>query len=209
MAVYLNDKFTNLINKSQIKTILELGGRYGDEAISLAEYYPEATIHTFECNPYVLPKARENLTNKSRITLHEVAVSDISSESIFYPADNNNPGASSLFVAKLGKWWGDLPPIAIKTKRLDEYFNENNIQSIDMICADIQGGELRAFEGMGKYLDNVKYIISEIPTNDATYFGAPTRNDVIQFLEKRGFSLVISSFGNSWEDDVMFVRLDK
>lgn len=206
MAVYLNENFTKFINKSEIKTIIELGARYGEEAISLSEYYPDATVHAFECNPHVLFETKKNLMNKPKIKLHEVAVSNICSDSIFFPADANNPGASSLFVAKLGKWWGDLPPVSVKTTRLDDYFKKNNISSVDMICADIQGGELNAFEGMGKYLDNVKYIISEVPKNDATYFGAPDRNKIIDYLNKKGFVLSVISRCNNWEDDVMFIR---
>ena len=206
---YFDENFTKLIDKTKIKTIIELGARYGDEAIGLSEHYPEATIHAFECNPYVLPQTRNNLSNKEKIILHEVAVSNISTESLFFPADENNPGASSLFKANLGKHWGDLPPVKIKTTRLDEYLEQNNIFSVDMICADIQGGELNAFIGMGKYLDNVKYIITEMPKDDATYFGAPNKKDIIKFLNKNKFIECISKFANEFESDVLFTRIDK
>jgi len=208
MTAYFDEDFTKLIDKTKIKTIIELGARYGDEAIGLSEHYPDATIHAFECNPYVLPQTKNNLANKKNINLHEIAVSNTSSESLFFPADENNPGASSLFVAKLGKWWGDLPPVKIKTTRLDEYLEQNNISSVDMICADIQGGELNAFIGMGKYLNDVKYIITEMPKDDATYFGAPNKKNIIEFLNKNGFIECISKF-TRFEGDVLFTNIHK
>lgn len=203
---YVNKAYSNSIDSTKISTIMELGARYGEESIQLSDQYPGAKIHVFECNPYVLSATREKLSNHHKIRLHEIAVSDKNAEVLFYPA-RDNVGASSLFVATLGKWWGDYPPIKIQTQRLDAYFKDNDISSIDLICADIQGGEMNAFIGMGEYFKNVKYIITEIPTNTETYRGAPNRNTLLDFLYKNDFEILFQSpVSNPYEHNILFGR---
>jgi len=208
MDGYNHKEYIDLINKLEIKTIIELGARFGDESLELRDIFTNATIHAFECNPYVLPIIREKLANKNNIYLHEIAVSDKNmKECTFYPA-TDNPGASSLFVATLGKWWGDYPPVKIETQRLDTYFKNNNISSIDLICADIQGGELDAFIGMGEYFKTVKYIITEIPTNTETYKGAPNRDKLLEFLFNNNFKILFQCpiNSNTLEHNILFGR---
>jgi len=204
---YNHKEYLDLINISEIKTIMELGSRFGDETLELRDIFTDATIHAFECNPYVLPTIREKLKNHNNIHLHEIAVSDKNmKECTFYPA-TDNPGASSLFVATLGKWWGDHPPVKIETQRLDTYFKNNNILGIDLICADIQGGELDAFIGMGEYLKTVKYIITEIPTSTETYMGAPNRDMLLEFLFNNNFEILFQTpiySNNPYEHNILF-----
>lgn len=205
---YMIEEFINKINKDEVKTILELGARYGDESLELHEWHPDATIHSVECNPYVTETTRAKLANHPKITLHEIAVSNTIQEDVtFYPA-SGNVGASSLYVASLGKWWGDHQPIKIKTTRLDDYFKLNNISKIDLICADIQGGELNAFKGMGEFLKDVKYIITEMPQGQPSYHGAPSEIELTTFLKDAGFEIVASYAypTNPYEKDVLFVR---
>lgn len=210
MDGYNHKEYIDLINILEIKTIMELGSRFGNESLELRDIFTNATIHAFECNPYVLPIIREKLKNQNNIHLHEIAVSDKNmKECIFYPA-TNNPGASSLFVATLGKWWGDYPPVKIETQRLDTYFKNNNISGIDLICADIQGGELGAFIGMGEYFKTVKYIITEIPTGAETYKGAPNRDKLLEFLFNNNFKILFQSpiEENTLEHNILFGRKD-
>jgi FkbM family methyltransferase len=206
MDGYIIKEFTDLIDKSKVKTILELGARFGDESLALSSFYPDCQIHAFECNPLVLPETRKNLENNPKIKLHEVAVSNVTNENVtFYPA-KENPEASSLFVAKLGKWWGDHEPVIVKTQRLDDYFKSNGIENIDMICADIQGGELNAFEGMGDFLSKVTYIITEIPSGPPTYDGAPSREEILNYLDNKGFRELSRTPDAPYEQDMLFVN---
>lgn len=206
MDGYIKNEFINFIDKSKIKTILELGARFGDESLALSSYFSDCEIHAFECNPLVLPETRKKLENHPKIKLHEIAVSNkTNNHVIFYPAIEN-PGASSLFVAKQGKWWSNYEPVTVKTQRLDEYFNLNGIENIDLICADIQGGELNAFKGMGSFLSKVTYIITEIPTNTSLYEEAPSRAEILDFLNSNGFFEISRTPDAIYEQDLLFVN---
>ena len=47
--------------KEDIKLILELGSRDGNEAISLSEEYPNSKVLSFECNPDTYPYLINNI----------------------------------------------------------------------------------------------------------------------------------------------------
>jgi len=197
-------QINKFIDRKEVKTIFELGARTGHESLGLSTQYPNAIIHAFECNPHILETTRNVLKGNDKIILHEIAVSDITKEDIFYPTDNF--GSSSLYKATLGKWWGDLAPVIIQTTRLDEYMTKNNIEAPDLICADIQGGELNAFIGMGKYFNNVQYVITEMPVNVPSYESAPTHEEILNFMHSRDFVKCVSCFQNIYEIDVLFTK---
>ena len=209
MTCYINTFFNEVIDKSQIKTIIELGSRGGDEAIDLSNFYIDAVVHTFECNPNILERTKKTLKDKEKILLHEVAVSDVEEEINFYPINEANPGASSFLKpvnGTLGTDCKSLDPVVVKTVRLEDYLLKNNIHNVDMICADIQGYELKAFEGMGKIFNTVKYVIMEIPKNNPTYIDAPNRKEVMQYMNSKNLYENRGIVENAYEDNVLFVR---
>lgn len=208
MITYLQENFLNFIEKEKIKTIFELGTRTGEEAECLSEFYAQAIIHGFECNPNVTERAKSKLSSKPNVKFHEIAVSNVNEELTFYPANHMNEGGSSLYVASLGKWWGDLPPIKIQAYRLDDYCDKNKIDPPELICADIQGGEINAFKGMGKYFDHVQYVITEIPTNQPSYHGAPSKSEFLNFMHSKGFKEVAFDVipTNPYEHNMLFIR---
>jgi hypothetical protein len=77
----------------------------------------------------------------------------------------------------------------IKLKRLDGYIEEKNINHIDFIKIDIEGHELKAFEGFGKYLDAsfVDYIQFEY--GGANLDSHTNLMELYKFLENRGFKI--------------------
>jgi FkbM family methyltransferase len=209
MISYLHPEILKYINQEKIKTIIELGARGGDEAVALAEHYTNAIVHTFECNPNILDRTKSTIKANSRVILHEIAVSDVEEDIDFYPINDVNPGASSFFKPVDGTLGSDcvlLDPVKLKTKRLDSYLEQKNINSVDLICADIQGYEIKAFTGMGDLFKQVTYIISEMPIQNETYIGAPNKIDFVQFMLNNGFTPKIATQENFFELNVLFER---
>jgi hypothetical protein len=75
-----------------------------------------------------------------------------------------------------------------------------------MICADIQGYELKAFTGMGEYFNKVKYVITEMPIANETYFNAPNKDIFLQFMVKNNFVPKVAVRENVFEINVLFQR---
>ena len=77
----------------------------------------------------------------------------------------------------------------IKTKRLDEYIEENDIMHIDFMKVDVEGHEMAVFEGMGKYLDSdfIDYIQFEY--GGANLDSMTSLMNFYELFETKGFKL--------------------
>jgi FkbM family methyltransferase len=227
MGSYFN--FLDKIDASEIKTIFELGSRDLLDAINLVNHYSNAIIYSFECNPDCLVECKKNISNvkNDNIILVEKAISLTDGEVTFYPFDLNkydNMGSSSMFKIDFSKRNKDDPDynrenpqneITVEGIRLDTFLKNNNINSIDLLCIDLQGYELNSLKSLGDYLNNVKYIITECSIN-STYIGGANFVDLNNYLEKYNFRYITSNkFGDNFpntnikgfsEFDALFIK---
>ena len=121
--------------------------------------------------------------------LNNFGASDKNCEAtIFY--DKEQSGLASLYRRNLNAYNLELSKSeSIKLKRLDNYIDEKSISHIDFIKIDIEGHELRAFEGFGKYLNGnfVDYIQFEY--GGANLDSHTSLMELYNFLENRGFKI--------------------
>lgn len=206
LGSYLHDVFTRYIDKSTVKTILELGSRDGLDAIEMSEYY-DADVFAFECNPSAIEICKDNLHGHERVHLYEQAVWDEEGTISFYPVINGNTGASSCFVA-IDDYPYETPyeqeEIVVPSIRLENWFEKEGCFP-ELICIDLQGAELRALKGMGEIPSSVKYIITEGQTKPM-YEGVNLIPEIEEYLEEFGFSIRADKLVNPYFGDFLFVR---
>lgn len=223
--------FENIIDKSKINTIFELGSRDLVDAIRLSKVY-NAKVYAFECNPDCIFECKKNLQNldynsKNNIVFVDKAVALNDGEVSFFPFDlnkYNNMGSSSMYKIDFSMRDNNDPDynrenpqyeIKVDGTRLDTFVKENNINNIDMICLDLQGYELNALKSLGDELHNVKYIITECAIQ-STYIGGNTFQELNEYLKQYNFKYIYSDrFGSNFPDlsingysefDALFVR---
>lgn len=95
--------------------------------------------------------------------------------------------------------------------------DENCLQSVDLLCIDLQGYELNALKSLGDKLKNVKYIITECSIV-SSYIGGSIFVQLNDYLDKNNFMYVSSNnFGQSFpntelkgfsEFDALFINKD-
>ena len=213
MSTYLEDRFTSFIQRDAVKTIFELGSRDLEDAVKLYDYY-KCPVYAFECNEDCLKvcrKTQESMTvaQKENVHLVDSAVCVKNGPVIFYPFDlakYDNMGSSSMLKIDFSKRSpndGDYKrenpqkEITVQGVRMDTFMTDKNINSVDLLCMDLQGYELNALLSFGQKLDNVRYIITECQINQ-TYTGGVEWKDLYSFLYVRGFEYIVSDrYGTS------------
>jgi len=212
-GAYLDNKFLNHIAKSEINNIIELGARECKDTIALSEYYLDANIYAFECNPDTINICEYNLSlleeeQKKRIHFFPYGAGSNEENKPFYKfIHENNPGASSFFPRIHDSYKQKETEQYLKIVKVQNIIEKFNIKNIDLICADIQGFEIEALKGFGKYLNNVKYIITEIPKDFSLYKDAPTRNEMLEFFNLNNFEIIETLFENSYEDNILLKKV--
>lgn len=208
----ITDKF---LGKS-INTIFELGARYCEDTIEIANLYKDSRIFAFECNPQTLPQCRDVVKGNNRIILIESAVGNYDGTIKFYPInkdktkttwEDGNQGASSIFKAS-GKYPVEeyvQNEIEVPVKKLSSVMNDCQINYIDVMWMDIQGAELLALKGLEEKLRNVSIIHTEVEFLEI-YHGQPLFSDIQKFLLENGFKLYGFTNKHEYAGDAVFIN---
>lgn len=211
-GAYLDREFVKHISKNEIKNIIELGARECRDTIALLEYYTNAKVYAFECNPDTVALCEYNLNllkteQRERIQFFPYGAGSTEENKKFYKfMHENNSGASSFFPRIHDSWKQQETEQVLKIVKIQDIIEKFKIDSIDLICADIQGFELEALKGFGKYLNNVKYIITEIPKNVSLYQNAPNREEMLKFFKINNFEIIETLYENDYEDNILLKK---
>lgn len=216
------NKFTKvskfLLGEENINIIFEFGSRYGEDTIEFAKRFPHSRIFAFECNPNTLEFCRNNLKNYNNITLTEKAISNYDGEVAFYAIDkektittwvDGNQGASSLLKAS-GKYEVEKyaqKEIYVDAITLKTFMLENNIDDIDLLWMDIQGGELNALKGLYDKIKKVKIMHIEVEFFEI-YENQPLFKEILSFLDESGFKFLGFTQNGYYSADALFVNRD-
>jgi FkbM family methyltransferase len=205
------------IGLDAVRTVFELGARDGTETVIFGERFPAARIFTFECNPATIPRCRHAVAGLKNVQLVEKAVCDRNGDVTFYPINpqhtittwrDGNPGASSQFKAS-GKYpverYGQ-DEITVPSTTLESFIEQNGIPPADLLWMDIQGAELLALKGMGKYLKCVRMIHTEVEFLEI-YEHQPLFKDVKRYLNEQGFRLIEFTNLEQYSGDAVFISV--
>ena len=93
----------------------------------------------------------------------------------------------------------------VEAIRLDTYCAQHEISSVDLLCMDVQGAELRVLKGLGEVLERVRYIITEIEITPL-YYGQAIYAEVHGYLKASGFRQAAEVYRDAWFSDYLYIR---
>lgn len=99
-------------------------------------------------------------------------------------------------------------PVTVQEMRLDDWQQLYKIGPVDLVWIDVQGGELEAFRGADKLLDDVKIIFTEVGLT-AYYDGQGLKPQIDEYLNAKGFVELTEAFelnGFEYEGNTVYVR---
>lgn len=216
MTNYWDERFLGKMNEN-MKTIFEVGARYGDETLEMSRHFTGAKLYSFECNPNTVELCRSKLEGRENIYFNSIALGNENSQLPFYAYVQNNDGASSFYRRIDGNETQKINGY-IKTKKLVDFMKDKEIDSIDLLCMDVQGYELNILKGAEDKIKNIKYIIMEepnptinekyLPKNTySKYIGSPNPQEISNFMTNNNFIEIERISENAIEDNVMYKNL--
>ena len=206
---------SRIIDTENVKVVVDGGASIGDISEKLSVLFPRSKIYTFEPYPPFLEKLYEKAKNNENIIVEPYALGRTTEKKLFNV--NRSQGTNSLleFREDAGKLYGTLTvqdeTIEVNTKTLELWSKEKNIQTIDILKLDLQGGELDALNGAKKLfeLGNIKVVLCEVMFSKC-YEKQPNWTEIVYFLES--FDLKLMNFyqpffqhGQIIQADLIFV----
>jgi FkbM family methyltransferase len=121
---------------NETSLVLDVGGYEGDFAASMIEKY-NCYVHSFEPIPSFFKIIKNRFRGNKKVFTHCVGLSNVTKTERISLNDN----ASSVFV-KSSK------SIAIRLKNINEFLEEHQIEKVDLIKINIEGGEYDLLESL-------------------------------------------------------------
>lgn len=177
-------------------TFLEAGAFNGKDTITLAQYFPGATIHAFEPLPEIYAELQKNTQDIPSIKTYPVALSNHTGMATFYVAHHpKRPGkmcqAGSLLAPHERLKHSPIiypETTQVPTITLDEWALKNGIKQIDFMWLDLQGHELAVLKAGSSLLKTVTALYIELNFIPA-YQGQPTAIDLHTWIVDQEFTL--------------------
>jgi len=202
-----------LINKNE-PIIFEIGANRGNVVLKYLEHFPKGTYHCFEPFPATFEILKSQFDNNKNVHCYNLAVADKIEKKQFFV--NKNVDTNSLLRPQKAGLSSDAKvkneyTIDVQTTTIDSICEQKEINRIDILKMDIQGGELAALKGAVKMLSQkrISCIYSEVYFIEQ-YENHPLFHDVSKYLFEFGFVLQdiynpIYANGNLVWADAIFV----
>jgi FkbM family methyltransferase len=150
---------------------------------------PYTNIHWVEAMQNKVDKMKEKYGDK--LNMHQSVIDLEDNKEISFKITSNGESSSILDFGTHSSHHPHVTvtdTIMLKTSRLDTLIDNKNIpiDTIDFLNFDIQGVELRALQSMEKYLTHIKYIYTEVNT-EQVYKDCAQINEIDTFLQDHGF----------------------
>jgi FkbM family methyltransferase len=178
---------------------IDVGAHLGEGTLDEALRDPNLLVFAFEPN-WAL--ARQIMGRAANFVVLPMAVSDSDGRADFFV--NARDGASSLARMEesgLTHWkhseFAVKSTVVVQTVRLDTFMKLADLRTIDYLKVDAEGVDLRVIQSAGERVRDIKKITLEVDIGpDRLYQGAPSHDDVLDFMQKQGFELTGSDQQN-------------
>jgi FkbM family methyltransferase len=207
---YMLIKLSEICNKYQIKPkgVLHVGACRMEE---LEDYKSQgiSTVIWVEGNPNLV-KENEDKAKQEGHVLVQGLIYDEDDLLVDFNLTNNIQSSSILKFGKHSSYHPSVvvtESIKLKTLTLKTLFDLHSLDpsSVDFINLDIQGVELKALKSFGEYLDNIKYIYTEINSGNV-YEGNDLVDDIDKFLSDMGFDRVETRMTEYEWGDALYIK---
>lgn len=173
--------------------IFDVGANYGNIIKEYKKYFPGATIYAFEPFPEVFRHLKELSDNLENVHAFDRAVTDKSGSRIFYVnehADTNSLYKSQEIGISSDEMAKNKSSMEVPATSIDDFCAQNNIDRIDILKMDIQGGELDALKGAASLLHKKKIALVYAEAFFVPqYQDQPLFQDIMVYLDKMGYQL--------------------
>ncbi len=184
-------KLMQRFTKTESPVIFDIGACDGHTSRIFKQLFPQSRVYAFEPFPASFELLQKNAAALANVSAHQYALSNRIGYKNFFV--NRSKATNSLLPAQNTNSFIDdhvvfENEISVQTTTLDNFVSENNINTIDILKLDVQGGEKLVLEGASELLSKhvAKIIYSEIWFIEG-YKGQPLYHDIAAYLHQFGY----------------------
>jgi len=178
--------------QADFKGVIHLGAHLGEEAKDYADIGCPRVIWV-EGNPSLIPELTSNIAVYPQNVVYNILVSDKDNSKVTFNITEFSQSSSilELGITKEIHNTKIIERRELTARRIDAYFEEQKVNgsNFNFLNIDLQGYELSALKSMGKFLDNIEWVYTEVNSR-AVYKKCTLMDELDLFLLKKGFRRV-------------------
>ena len=183
-----------IVDCNAIKIIVDAGASIGDTSEKFSSYFTQATVYAFEPYPPFLSILVEKAEKNKNIIVEPFAIGKKCEKNFLNV--NNCEDTNSLFEPReetfnvYGPLLSKSGKIEVEIKTIDLWSKEKNVQEIDILKLDLQGGELDALKGAKELFSSarIKIVLCEVMFNKC-YKNQSNWTEVVSYIENFNLQL--------------------
>ena len=182
-----------LMPLSDFKVVLDVGANIGQSMKEFVKLFPNATIYCFEPCASAFEELSSCAVNHENVKLRQLALASetgkknihcfalSAANSLLESTDTADRYVSGDLMSGSGEE-------TVKLERLDNFLNDERIDSVDFLKIDTQGYDLEVLNGAGDFLDpaKIKFIDTEV-IFAPLYKNQCAFSDILRLLDSKGF----------------------
>ncbi len=181
-------------NTSSGGNMIDVGAHVGEVTDLFIKYSPNGEHHIFEPLPDHYKSLTAKYRNKSKISIHNIALSDKKGNVSFH-ANLTHPAYSGIRRREYPSEQDEISVISVPSDTLDNLLlHDYNVQSCALIKIDVEGAELGVLQGAKHIIKSMKPIIVFEHGLGASDYYNTTPNEIFELLE--GLNMRISTMAH-------------
>jgi len=187
--------------------VIHIGAHLMEERDDYISFGLDNTIW-IEANSNLIPQMLQNKNENEKI--FNFAISDTDDEVCELKITNNSQSSSILNLFLHLKHHPDvfvIDTLKVKTRRMETLINEEKIKinEYNFLNIDVQGVELLVLKGFGNFLENIKYIYTEINVAPL-YENCSMLTEIDEYLKKFNFFRVETLMTEYQWGDALYIK---
>ncbi len=173
----------------KFKTIIDIGANEGQFAAKMRQFFPEATIHSFEPIPAVFDILKQNFNGDSRFKPYCYGLGD-KNETVEFFANEYSPSSSLLKMTEHLEHFDKAQkakPINIQITTLNEILKDQKLEGPVLVKIDVQGFEDKVIAGGKDILAKADMVICEV-SFFKLYENQQLFDNIYQTMKSLGFA---------------------
>lgn len=202
----INDIIKLRLFKNKCDTLIDVGANYGEFSYELLNNFKE--VFLIEPNPYLIKKLEDKFKNRKEVKIYNFGINNKNSTKKFYISADTGSTLSSIkkqnkILKENLKKTNIVSTQNINFLRLDDFIKKNlRQQSSIFLKTDTQGNDLEVLKSIGKYLNKIKYIKSEMSVIPL-YQNQSSHWKILQFMKENNFEPIFFENGLRAKDGKM------
>lgn len=179
--IYFEGVYIDILNQQKDLTIVDVGANIGVTVDHFRKYAKK--VYAIEPSPenFAALKQNKEFNNWDNVELCNYALADKNGEMEFHQSPNNRTTNALVGDTHINSSWYLDTKIKVKTKTIETFFEENNIDQVDFMKFDPEGSEemILYSEGFRKVAPKIKAIECEFHHGDWP--------NIVSYLQNLGY----------------------